>query len=116
MEVVEAIRIAQAFNISLSVRGGGHGYTCQGAKAGGIMLDMRQLKGIEIHNNDNNNNCDHNIQNDVDGKNAHAGELSMTVGTGYTWGEILKYIKKIDIPLKISKTDISKIILNIKEI
>jgi FAD/FMN-containing dehydrogenase len=38
-EVVQAIKIAKAFDVPLSTRGGGHGYTCQGAKSG-IYMDV----------------------------------------------------------------------------
>ena len=85
---------------------------------------MRRLKGIEIHNYRNhdrnyNGNGKNNNGNDVDsgsdsvddkGNNDNdksnentsfnkvnsKNQMSMTLGTGYTWGEILKHIKKID--------------------
>ena len=73
--------IAQIFDISLSTRGGGHGYTCQGAKAGGIMLDMRKLTGMKLHRAS-------------DGHSDHIS--SMTIGTGYTWGAVLKELRQVD--------------------
>jgi FAD/FMN-containing dehydrogenase len=40
------------------------------------MVDMRKLKGIDVHNDN--------------------GAMSMTIGTGHVWGEVLKYLRKID--------------------
>lgn len=78
-EVASAILISKTFDMSLSTRGGGHGYTCQGSKHGGIMLDMRKLKAIEIH-----------------GLRSPMSQISMTIGTGLVWGEVLRFLRKID--------------------
>ena len=78
-EVADAIKTANRFDAALSIRGGGHGYTCQGSKAGGIMLDMRNLRHIEIN-----------------GLNSNDSPMSVTIGTGFTWGEVLNYLRKVD--------------------
>jgi FAD/FMN-containing dehydrogenase len=43
------------------------------------MLDMRKLKAIEIH-----------------GLESKTSQISMTIGTGLVWGEVLKYLRNID--------------------
>ena len=78
-EVARTIKIANLFGTEISVRGGGHGYTCQGSKLGSVMLDMRKLKNIEFNKA--------NSTNDV---------VSMTIGTGLTWGEVLKKLRELD--------------------
>ena len=78
-EVASAISIAKTFDVPLSTRGGGHGYTCQGSKHGGIMLDMRKLKAIEIN-----------------GLKSPTNQISMTIGTGLVWGEVLKHLRSLD--------------------
>ena len=61
------------------MRGGGHGYTCQGSKLGSVMLDMRSLKSITFN------------------KANHTDDIfSMTIGTGLTWGEVLKKLRNLD--------------------
>jgi FAD/FMN-containing dehydrogenase len=78
-EVAGTIKIANAFGAEISVRGGGHGYTCQGSKLGSVMLDMRKLKSIVFNKA--------NSTNDI---------VSMTIGTGLTWGEVLKKLRDLD--------------------
>lgn len=46
-EVVSAIKIAKAFDVPLSTRGGGHGYTCQGSKSG-MIIYIYELKWMVL--------------------------------------------------------------------
>ena len=72
----QAIRRAAAESLPVSIRGGGHGYTCQASKVGGIMLDMRSMSSIEVHKNP---------------------KPYMIVGSGATWNNILHALKKYEL-------------------
>jgi hypothetical protein len=65
--VSNAVQAIRSMNKTISVRGGGHGYTCQSTKAGGVLLDMRAIKNITID----------------------TASRTMTVGAGLTWSQIL---------------------------
>ena len=42
------MRAARAGGLEVSVRSGGHSYTCQSIKEGGLHLDLRRLDKIEV--------------------------------------------------------------------
>ena len=48
MDVSRAVRAARSAGLELSVRSGGHSYTCQSIKQGGVHLDLRRLNKIEV--------------------------------------------------------------------
>ena len=71
-QVSRIVQICNQYNISLSIRGGGHGYTCQATKDGGLMMDLRGLDRIEVDEKD----------------------LHMAVGGGVVWSDVLPLLKK----------------------
>ena len=72
-----AIKLANQYGVSLSVRGGGHSYTCQGTRTGSLMIDTRYLDNIQVNYNPRN------------ATNTTYIQPHMTVGTGLTWGAVL---------------------------
>ena len=48
-DIVNAVLLSQKLKVPLSVRGGGHGYTCQGVNSKGIVIDMRYSKDYLLH-------------------------------------------------------------------
>jgi FAD/FMN-containing dehydrogenase len=74
-EISKILLFATKRNISISIRGGGHSYTCQTTKHGGILLDMRNLKYISI-NKDN---------------------LTALVGAGVLWKELIPKLHKLNL-------------------
>ena len=48
MDVAAAVRAARVGGLEVSVRSGGHSYTCQSIKEGGVHLDLRRLDKIEV--------------------------------------------------------------------
>ena len=49
VDVAHVVRLCGELNVTLAIRGGGHGYTCQAVKNGGILLDTRALNHLEIN-------------------------------------------------------------------
>ena len=49
MKMMYTLRLMQNISIDLSVRGGGHSYTCQAVKNGGILIDMRNFDHVHIN-------------------------------------------------------------------
>ena len=47
-DVAAAVRAARSSDLEVSVRSGGHSYTCQSIKEGGIHFDLRRLDKVEI--------------------------------------------------------------------
>eukprot|EP00095_Tigriopus_kingsejongensis_P000225 snap_masked-scaffold55_size446313-processed-gene-1.11 protein:Tk00225 transcript:snap_masked-scaffold55_size446313-processed-gene-1.11-mRNA-1 annotation:"mitomycin radical oxidase" len=47
-DVAHVVRVAQAHRIPLSVKSGGHSYTCESVKSQGIHIDLKYLNKIEI--------------------------------------------------------------------
>ena len=47
-DVAAAVRAARSSGLEVSVRSGGHSYTCQSIKEGGIHFDLRRLNKIEV--------------------------------------------------------------------
>ena len=78
------------------------------------MLDMRKLKNVQIHKNFENyindkndrnnkntrrNNSDTRTGDNIVSDDSHdsdSDDFSVTIGTGFTWGEILKYLKSVN--------------------
>ena len=86
-----AIKLANQYGVSLSVRGGGHSYTCQGTRTGYLMIDTRYLNNIQV----NYNPCN--------ATNTTYIQPHMTVGTGLTWGAVLD---KLALIREYSKVDL----------
>ena len=57
------------YNVLLSVRGGGHSYSCESTVHGGIMIDTRKLRKFEVFQN--------------------ATDPFVELGAGNTWGQVL---------------------------
>lgn len=72
VDVAHVVRLCGELNITLAIRGGGHGYTCQAVKDGGILLDTRALNHLEINED----------------------KMHMTVGSGLVWDDILPHLRK----------------------
>lgn len=72
---MSAVLMSSSLQIPLSVKGGGHGYTCQGTKKGGMMIDLSDhFTAIDISD-------DLNV---------------VTIGAGLTWGKVLPFLKTYD--------------------
>ena len=48
-DVVEVVLLVVSHELELSVRSGGHSYTCTSSKVGGLHLDMRGLARVDLH-------------------------------------------------------------------
>ena len=62
------------FNTDFSVRSGGHSYTCNSLKAGGVHIDLRGMNKVEL----------------VDTPLSETG-LAAKLGPGGTWGSVLRW-------------------------
>lgn len=65
-ELVRAIRAARAAGIRTALRGGGHSIAGAGSVAGGLVIDLRLLDGVEVS----------------------PGQRTVTVGGGATWNQL----------------------------
>jgi len=74
-DVSRAVLFSVQYNLPLSVRSGGHSYTCQSLKHGGLHLDLRLLAIVKL----------------IRTKESKTG-LSAVLGTGNTWANVLKII------------------------
>ena len=79
LEVSEVVRMARRLGIPVSVRSGGHSYTCNSIKPGSVHLDMRSMNKIEI------------IENNLDDSPAEEERFLLRTGTGNTMKQLLKY-------------------------
>ena len=70
-DVSLAVLAAQDAGLALSVRGGGHSYTCNSVKNNSVQLDMRDMDTISL------------------GQDTRSPTgLAATLGAGATWGEV----------------------------
>lgn len=78
VNMVHTERLRERF-ISLSVKGGGHSYTCQANNAShhGILLDTRLLNGLTLN---------YDVSSSV--------PVSITVGSGLRFSDILKFLRQ----------------------
>ena len=74
-QVSAIIQLCAKQNVSVSIRGGGHSYTCQGSKRGGVMIDTRLLNSIRLV------------------AEGEEGGDRVELGAGLTWGEVLRYLR-----------------------
>lgn len=74
-DVSSAVVVAQEVGVALSVRGGGHSYTCNSVKNNSVQLDMRDMDSISLGQD-----------------NSSPTGLAATLGAGATWGEVLRVI------------------------
>jgi len=68
------IRAARANNMELSIRSGGHSYTCTNIKEGGVHMDMRSFNKMEM----------------VDTALSPTGK-ALKLGPGRIWGDVLEF-------------------------
>ncbi len=47
-DVAVGIKVARAVDVDISVRSGGHGYTCNNIKNGSLHFDLRKLNRVEL--------------------------------------------------------------------
>jgi len=73
----------------MSIRGGGHGYTCQATKRGGLMIDLRKLRSITIH--DDNYST---IMNTTSKSDSTLSFPTIELGTGLRWKDVLLYLQE----------------------
>jgi len=73
-QVSAIIQLCAKYNVTVSIRGGGHSYTCQGSKRGGVMIDTRSLRSIRL------------------AEGEEGGDV-VELGAGLTWGEVLRYLR-----------------------
>lgn len=76
-DVSVAILAARDTGCPLSVRSGGHSYTCNSIKEGGIQIDTREMNSVSL---------------EQDG--ASPTGLVGRLGTGATWGQVLRTIPR----------------------
>ena len=87
-ELIQAIVHLSADNptrkllLPISIRGGGHGYTCQATKKGGLMIDLRKLRSITIHDDKSTTNQPLAMPNFP----------TIEVGSGLRWNDVLTYL------------------------
>ena len=72
-DVSSAVVAAQEAGRALSVRGGGHSYTCNSVKNNSVQLDMRDMDSISLGQD-----------------NRSPTGLAATLGAGATWGEVTR--------------------------
>ena len=72
-DVSNILKVSSKYNIPISVRSGGHSYTCTSIKQGGIHIDLRSMNKIEL-------------------VSSHMAIL----GPGSTWNEVLDKIPPTD--------------------
>ena len=77
--IAEVVRVASLFSIPVSMRCGGHSYTCNAIKPGSIHLDMRSMNNIEI------------IDNNIDQNPPDEESKLLKTGSGNTFRQLLKY-------------------------
>merc|ERR1712168_832461 len=68
------IRAVRANNMELSIRSGGHSYTCTNIKEGGVHMDMRSFNKMEM----------------IDTSLSPTGK-ALKLGPGRLWGDVLEY-------------------------
>lgn len=71
-EVSRIVKTCNDQDLSLSTRGGGHGYTCQATKPNGVLMDMRQFNTITV--------------------DPASEPQTVIVGAGLTWHDVLRAI------------------------
>ncbi|XP_023338544.1 uncharacterized protein LOC111709168 [Eurytemora carolleeae] len=74
-DVALAVNFAHRHRIQISVRSGGHGYTCNQIKEGAILIDLRGLNKISL----------------IKTGKSRTG-LAAVLGTGSTWGDVQRKI------------------------
>ena len=75
-DVSKIIKIANRYNVPISVRSGGHSYTCTNIKKEGIHLDLRSLNKIQL----------------TDRFPFQPPGPALILGPGSTWDRVLKHI------------------------
>ena len=78
-EVSQVVKIARSLGIPLSMRSGGHSYTCNSIKPGSIHLDMRSLNQIQI------------LDNIIDDSPPDNERKMLKIGSGNTFRQLLKF-------------------------
>jgi len=73
LDVAAAVKAAKNSGLPLSVRSGGHSYTCNSIKQGSLHVDMRSMAGVEL----------------VEDSDSPTG-LAALLGAGATWGSVLR--------------------------
>merc|ERR1711892_146277 len=73
-DVSTIIKATKANNLELSVRSGGHSYTCTNIKEGGVHMDMRSFNKLEM----------------VDTALSPTGK-ALNLGPGNQWGDVLEF-------------------------
>jgi len=73
-DVSTIIKATKANNLELSVRSGGHSYTCTNIKEGGVHMDMRSFNKLEM----------------VDTALSPTGK-ALKLGPGRLWGDVLEF-------------------------
>merc|ERR1719300_108242 len=74
-DVSLAVRAGRSGGLEISVRGGGHSYTCNSVKNNSLQLDMRRLNSIQLTSDE-----------------ASPTGLTALLGAGATWGSVLRAI------------------------
>ena len=68
------LETARKHSKEVSVRSGGHSYTCTNIKEGGVHIDMREFTTLELE----------------EGASSPSG-LALRLGPGRVWGEVLEF-------------------------
>ena len=74
-DVAIAVNFARRNGLQFSVRSGGHSYTCTNIRDGGLHIDLRRLRKVEL----------------VETSESGSGYAAL-LGTGNTWGEVLRVL------------------------
>ena len=73
-DVSRALLAAQSLSMEISVRGGGHSYTCNSFKNNSLHIDMRSINNIQLSS-----------------EPSSPTGLAAVLGAGATWGEVRDY-------------------------
>merc|ERR1719312_322041 len=74
-DVSRALLAAQSLSMEISVRGGGHSYTCNSFKNNSLHIDMREMDSIQL----------------IQDSDSPTG-LAALLGAGATWGSVLRIL------------------------
>merc|ERR1719422_936104 len=73
-DISTILKTATKYNMEVSVRSGGHSYTCTNIKEGGVHIDMRQFNTLEM----------------MDTSLSPTGK-ALRLGPGRQWGDVLEF-------------------------
>lgn len=74
-DVSKAVKFSTEHGLQISVRSGGHSYTCTSIRQGGMHVDLRELNGVKLIFTDSSSTG-----------------IAAVLGPGSTWGRVQRFI------------------------